>query len=173
MATCLALGQHGFDLGIIVIIPAPLRELNLRNRVKAHGVLGNRVGNALCVEHERIVSKVVDGVADLVVVDVVRDARLTAEHLDLLLCLEDFRAREETAGGNAVLDEGGVVGPAAELRGDVAPALRLVVLLEVGLNDVGARGAGDVEGGAVAIVDAELVVGAGNLMRSYVSIAKE
>lgn len=116
--------------------------------------------------------KVVNGVANLVVVDVVRDARLTTEQLNLLLGLEDLGASEEAAGGNAVLNEGSIVGAAAELGGDVAPALGLVKLLKVGLNDVGAGGAGDVEGGAVAVVDAELVVGAGNLLKkNHVSIS--
>lgn len=161
--------QHSLDLCIIATRPPPLCQLNLRDRVKTHGILGNRVGNAFGVEQERVVSKVVDRVADLVVVDVVRDARLATEHLDLLLRLEHLRACEEAAGGDAVLDEGGVVGAAAELGGDVAPALGLVVLLEVGLDDVGACGAGDVEGGAVAVVDSKLVVRAGDLLEGRMS----
>lgn len=170
MPSSLAPSQHGLDLGIIVVVPPPLRELNLRDRVEAEGVLGDRVGDALGVQKVRVVRKVVDGVANLVVVDVVRDTRLTAEQLNLLLRLEDLGASEETARGNAVLNEGGVVGAAAELGGDVAPALRLIELLKVGLDDVGAGGAGDVEGGAVAVVDAELIVGTGNLLKRAMSV---
>ena len=107
--------------------------------------------------------EVVDGVADLVVVNIISNARLAAEPLNLLLGLELLGAREEAARGDAVLDEAGVVGAAAELGGDELGVDAAEVVLEVGLDDVGAGRAGDVESVAVTVIDAKLVVGAGDL----------
>ena len=157
------------NLHRVALRPPPLRNVHLGQRVKAQSVLGDRVGDALGVEQERVGGEVVDGVAGLVVVDVVRDARLAAEPRGLLLRLEGLGAGEEAARGDAVVDEGAVVGAAAELRGNVLGPLRLVVVLKVGLEDVGASGAADVEGAAVAVVDAETVVGAGDLGKENVS----
>ena len=150
-----------------LLAPAPLRLVHSRKRVEAKRVLGNGVSDALRVEQIRVVSQVVDVVALLVVVDIVRDAHLATEELSLGLGLETLGTGEETAGGDAVLDESGVVGSAAELGGNVADAVVVVEVLEVLLDDVGAGGAGEVEGVAVAVVDAVDVVGAGDLLMKF------
>lgn len=132
------------------------------------GVASNRVGNGLGVDEESLLVEVVDVVANLVVVDIVSDTSLTTELLGLLLGLELLGASEETAGGNTVLDECGVVGAAAELGGDVAETLGLEEALKVLLDSVGTSRAGEVEGASITVVDTVDIVGAGNLV--FVSI---
>ena len=143
--------------------PATLLEVDGLERVEAQGVLGDRVGDALGVEQVSLVVEVVDVVARQVVVLVVRLAGLAAEQLCLLLRLDNLGAGKETAGGDAVLDEGGVVGAAAELGGYERGVVARVELLKLLLNLGRAGGAGQVECAAVAVVDAVDVVGAGNL----------
>lgn len=151
---------------------AALPDVDGLDVVEAQGVLGDRVGDAEGVDVVGIVVEVVDVVTNLVVVDVVGDTGLAAEELGLLVGLETLGTGEETAGGDAVLDEGGVVGAAAELGGDVVDAVAVVELLEVLLNDVGAGGTGQVEGVAITVVDAEHVVGRGDLETVSMDAAK-
>lgn len=156
--------QHLRAIGI----PPALLVIDGRQAIEAKRILGHRVGNGLRVEQEGVHGQVVDGVADLVVVDVVGDADLAAEQRGLLLRLGHLGAREEAARRDAVLDEGRVVGAAREFRGDRRAALGLVEVFKVLLDDVRAGGAGQVEGVAVAVVDAEDVVGAGDLWNELV-----
>lgn len=153
--------------------PAPLLHINRLQRLKAHSILGHRVGNRLAIKQERIIVQVLDIITNLMVVDIVGNTSFTAEELGFLLRLELLGAGEETTGGDAVFDEGGVVGAAAEFGGYVGGAFGLVELLEVGFEDVGAGGAGEVEGVAVAIVDAVDVVGAGDLVGSKLAWRSE
>jgi hypothetical protein len=144
-------------------IPSSSVVSNLGQALPGLGIASNRVSNGLGVDEESLLVEVVDIIANLVVVDVVSDTSLTAELLGLLLGLELLGAGEETAGGNAVLDEGGVVGAAAEFRGDVAKTLGLEEALKVLLDGVGSSGAGEVEGASVTVVDTVDIVRAGNL----------
>jgi hypothetical protein len=144
-------------------IPAALVEVDLGEALPAESISGNGVGNRLGVEQEGVEGEVVDRVAGLVVVLVVSDAGLATEERGLLLSLEDLSAREETTRGDAVLDESGVVGAARELGRDGGGVLGLEEVLEVLLDQVRADRAGQVEGIAIAVVDAVDVVGAGNL----------
>ena len=153
-----ALGEDG-----AVSRPSALGHVDLLDRVPADGVLGDRVGDGLGVEQVRLVVQVVDVVADQVVVDVVGDAGLAAEHDGLLGRLDLLGAREDTARGDAVLDEGGVVGAAAELGGDGVGVVGAVEVLKLLLDSTGARGTGQVESAAITVVDSVDVVGAGNL----------
>jgi hypothetical protein len=150
------------DLGVVGI-PSSGEVVDQGNALEALGVLGNRVGDGLGVDEESLLVEVVDGVAGLVVVDVVCDTGLAAELLGLLLGLELLGAGEETTGGNTVLDEGGVIRAAAELRGDRCETLGLEKALEVLLDGVRAGRAGEIEGITITVVDAVDVVGAGNL----------
>lgn len=145
-----------------VASPPSLVQVDGGEALPAGGILGDRMGNGLGVDEEGLPVEVVNSVADLVIVDVVRDTSLTAEELLLGLGLGDLSTGEETAGGDAVLDEAGVVGAARELGGDRGGALGLVEVLKVLLDDVGSGGAGEVVGGSITIVDAEDVVGGGD-----------
>ncbi|GJD00535.1 hypothetical protein ColKHC_09360 [Colletotrichum higginsianum] len=157
-------GELGGALEVLrrVGVPAALGERDGRDGLPAHRVQRDAVGDGLCVDEVGVVVEVVDVVADEVVVDVVGDAGLAAEERGLGLGLDALGAREEAAGRDAVLDEGGVVGAAVELGGHVAAALGLEELLKVLLDDVGARGAREVEGAAVAVVDGQDGVRAGD-----------
>lgn len=97
------------------------------------------------------------------VIDVVGDAGFAAKEGSFFLGLEDLGACEEAARGNAVLDEGCVVGAAAEFGRNVGDIPALVELLKVFLEDIGSIGADEVESRSVAVVDSVDVVGAGNL----------
>lgn len=107
--------------------------------------------------------EVVDSVARLVVVDVVGDTRFAAEPLSLLLGLELLGAGEEPTCRYTILDEGGVVGAAVELGGDMLGADALEVVFEVGLENVGAGRPGQVEGVPVSIINTQYVVWTGDL----------
>jgi hypothetical protein len=65
-------------------------------------------------------------------------AGLAAKHDCFLLCLEDFGAGEEAARGNAVFEEGGVVGAAAVDGRCVVELLAVEEGLKVLLDRVGA-----------------------------------
>lgn len=82
--------------------------------LEAESVFGHAVCNALCIEQVRVMSQVVDVVALLVVARIEWLSSLTAKELRFLGCLEYFGAGEEAAGGNAVFQEGGVVGAERE-----------------------------------------------------------
>ena len=140
--------------------PAPLstalaeRHVGPRDALERYGVLGNGVGNALGVEEEGIVGKVVNGITGLVIAGVKWGAGLSAEELSLLLSLEDLGTSEESSRGNTVLEESSVVGTKREEGGDVGKTTLLVELLVVPLDLVGASGTGEVERATVAVVDA-------------------
>lgn len=153
-----ALGEDG-----AVGRPPPLGQVDVLDAVPAEGVGGDGVGDGLGVEQVGVVVEVGDVVAGLVVVDVVGDTRLAAEEDGLLGRLDLLGAGEETARGDAVLDEGGVVGAAGELGRDGGLAGGAEEVLELLLDGLGAGGAGEVEGAAITVVDAVDVVGAGNL----------
>ena len=91
-------------------VPLPERGVGFRYAVPAHGVFCNRVGDTLGVEKVCLVVEVINGVALLVVAYIESDTSLATKQTCFLLGLKDFSAGEETAGGNAVLEEGGVVG---------------------------------------------------------------
>jgi hypothetical protein len=140
-------------------IPLPQRRIRPGDPLKAERILGHTIRNTLRIQQIRVFSKVVDIVTCLVIARVERRARLTAKHDGFLLRLEDLGAGEEAAGGDAVFEERGVVGAQGEEGGDVGKAAGFVEFFEILLDLVGARGAGEVEGVAVAIVDAQDVVG--------------
>lgn len=143
---------------------AALVEVDGREGVEADGILGDRVGNALGVEEEGIPGEVVDVVADEMVVGVESDTSLAAEEDSLLLGLEHLSTREDTTGGDTVLDESGIVGTTVESLGDGLVAVDLVEVLEVLLDDIGTGGADDAVGGSITIVGGVDVVGGGNLL---------
>ena len=139
-------------------VPLPERGVGFRYAVPAHAVFCNRVGNALGVEKVCLVVEVVDCVALLVVAHIESDASLTTEQTCFLLGLEDFSAGEETAGGNAVLEEGGIVGAESKQGGHVWLAVGLVELLKVLLDCVGTSRSGEVERTAISILNTQDVV---------------
>ena len=146
-----------------ITVPAALHEVDGGQGLERASILGDAVGDGLGVEEEGIPGDVVDVVAGLVVVDVVRDAGSATNGGSLLLGLDALGTGEDTARGDAVLDEGGVVRAAAELGGNGGDLGLLEELLKVLLDHVGALGAGEVEGAAITVVDAVDVVGGGNL----------
>lgn len=151
------------ELGLVGV-PSPGSLVDLGQGLEALGVLGDRVGDALGVEQVGLLVEVLDVVAGKMVVDVVGNTGLAAKELGLMLGLELLGTGEETSRGDAVLDESGVVGSAAELSGDRGLAVGLEELLKVLLEDIGASRASEVEGVSITVVDAIDVVGAGNLV---------
>lgn len=141
----------------------PLLEVDRRKSLPAHSVLGNQVGDALGVEEVSLEVEVVDVIADKVVVYVVCDTGLATENPLLLFGLELLCTSEDTTGGDAVLNEGSVIGAVGPDGGDVTLAVVLVELLEVGLDDIGASRAREVESTSIAVVDTVNVVRGGNL----------
>jgi sugar/nucleoside kinase (ribokinase family) len=105
-----------------------------------------------------------------VVVDIVGDANLATEQNSLLGGLELLSTSEETARGNTVLDEGGVVGATAELGGDGVGVVGAEEILKLLLDSTRAGGSSEVESTAITVVDSVDVVGAGNLFIGQVSI---
>lgn len=120
----------------IVGSPASVNVVGSAEGLPAESVLGDGVGDRLGVEKVGIVSEVVDIVALLVVVDVVSNTGFTAKELGLLLGLETLGTGKETTGGNAVLDEGSVIGATAELGGNRGNLVLLKELLKVLLDNV-------------------------------------
>lgn len=148
----------------LVGVPSSGSLVDLGQSLEALGVLGDRVGNALGVEEVGLSVEVGDVITGLVVVDIVGNTGLATEELGLLLGLELLGTGEETTRGNTVLDEGGVIRSAAELRGDIGLAVGLVELLKVLLKDVRASRASEVESVAITVVDTVDVVRTGNLV---------
>jgi hypothetical protein len=130
--------------------------------VEANSVLSNSRSNSLGVPLESVQSKVGDVVAGLVVVDIVRNANLTAKEFKLFLSLDDLSTSEETARSDAAVQETGVVAAAAEVRGDGVEAVGGEEVLEEDFGFGAAGGAGLVVGASVAVVDSEDVVGGGD-----------
>lgn len=142
---------------------ATLVKVDGWKRVEAEGILGHRIGNALGVEQESVPGDIVNGVADLVVVDIKSDTSDTAEESSLLLGLELLGTGEDTATGDTVLNESSVVRTAVESLRNGLVAISLVEVLEVFLNDIGTSGTDQTKGGSVAVVGRVDVVGAGDL----------
>lgn len=138
--------------------PPPQGSVTLGNALESQRVLGDRVRNGLRVGQEGLLVEVFDGVTSRVVVRVEGNARLAAEESSFLFRLEFLGAGEETAGGDAVLEEGGVVGAAAEDGGNVVELLAVEEVFEVLLDGVGPGRAREVEAAAVTVVDAQDVV---------------
>jgi hypothetical protein len=133
-----------------------------RQRVKRGGVRGDGVGDGAAVDQKGLEVEVVDRVTCPVVVLVKGGARGAPVQGSLCLGLDLLGAREQAARRDADVQEGPVVGAAVELGGLRGQALALKVLLEEGLCLGGSRGAAQVKGGPIAVVDGELVVGRGD-----------
>ena len=101
---------------------------------------------------ERRVAQVVDGVAGLVVARVVGDAGGAAVDRRLLSGLDALGAGEQATGGDAVVDEGEVVGASVELGRLGRQPLRGEVVEEHLLDSRRAVGPGGAEGRAVTVV---------------------
>lgn len=142
--------------------PLPQRRIRPRYALPAKRILRHGIRNTLRIQKIRIQRQVINIIALLVIARIKRLASLTTKQLCFLRGLEDLGASEQATGGDAVFEECGVVGTQGEEGGDVGEAAGLVEELEVALDGVGARGAGEVEGAAVAVVDAEDVVGRGD-----------
>ena len=97
------------------------------------------------------------------VILIIRNACLPAKQRHFLLCLDVLGAREQAASRNARVQERAIVTSPIERLGHILQA-RVVgeVILEQLLCLGGARGTGEVEAGAVAVVDAVVVIGGGN-----------
>ena len=93
--------------------------------------------NGLGALEESAQIQITDIVARAVVIDVVGDVGLSAEQGLFLGGLDALCAREETAGGDAGVGEGGVVGAAVEFFGDPVEA---GVVGEVLKGKTGGRG---------------------------------
>jgi len=144
--------------------PPPGDAVDTGERVKAVGVLGNGVSQSLGVEKEGVLGQVVDGITGTMVVDVVGHASLAIEELCLLLGHNALGTGKESARGDAVLNESGIVGTARELGGHRRNTLAGEEVLKVLLDDIGAGGALKTESIAVAVINAVDEVGARNLI---------
>ena len=153
---------------VLVCRDSPLRlgrhssAINRTQAVKANGVLRNSSSNSLGIPLESVQGQVGHVVAFQVVVDVVRDADLTAKELELLLRLDDFGTSEQTARSDSAVQETGVVAAAAEVRGDAVEVVGGEEVFEEALCFGAAGGAGLVVSAAVAVVDSQDVVGRGD-----------
>lgn len=130
-----------------------------RQRVERLGIRRDRVGDGPGVDQERLQVQVVHRVADAVVVLVVRHARRAAIQRRLRLRLDLLRPREQPARRDAHVQERPVVGAPAELGRLRRQLLAGEVSFEQRLRLGRSRGAAEVEGRPVAVVDAEEVVG--------------
>ena len=83
---------------------------------EAAGIGSSRVGNGTCHDDPGIVVEVVGGIAVLVVVDIVRHACSTAEHLKLLLRLDAFGSAGNTTSSDTSVEEWAVVGATIKLN---------------------------------------------------------
>ena len=139
------------------------RPLAWSNALERGSVGSHGVGNSLGVNLERIGVEVVDGIADLVVVDVVRDALLATEQSDLLSGLETFSSSVDTTSSNTSIEEGAIVAAAAEFDFDAGDLGNVgVVVREELLGLGGSLRTRLTKGAAVTVVHAESVVGASN-----------
>lgn len=102
------------------------------------------------------------------VVHVIGDASSTTEHLRLFRSLDALSTSEDAAGGDADGDESIVIRSPVKLGGDMCLSAILVVFLEEFLDLSAAGGAGEVEGGSVAVVDHVGVVGRGGHVKVQV-----
>ena len=119
--------------------------------------------NRLVILNKRLQVQIGHIIARLVVIAVIRHARLAAKQRLLFRRLNALGAREEPARGDAHVQEGSVIGAAAEFIGHIfEPGVVGEIILEELLRLRGAGGAREAEGGAVAVVDAVFVVGRGD-----------
>lgn len=141
----------------------PLRRALRRQGSKALRIRRHRMRNRLRILNERVHIQVRHIIPHGVIIHIERHARLPTKQRLLLGRLNVLGARKQAAGGNAHILERAIVTPPAELLGHPLQAgLIGEVILEELLRFGGARGAGEVEGRAVAVVNAVLVIGGGD-----------
>ena len=130
---------------------------------KAPSIRRHGMRNRLRILDERVKVQIRHVVPRPMIILIVRDARLPAKQGHLLRRLDTLGAREDAASRNARVQEWTIITSSIELLGHVLQA-RVIreVILEQFLCLGGAWGTGEVEAGAVAIVDAVLVIGGGN-----------
>lgn len=140
------------------------RGVPQRETVKPSAIESNSVRNSLGVDLKGLRVDVRRIVTSLVVVDIVRDASLTAEQSRLLLGLEHLGSGEQATSGDARSQKWTVVAAPGERSRDAVVSLRVEPGRERSLCLRRASWARLKVGelAAVAIVNAEDVVGAGN-----------
>lgn len=136
----------------------PRRALGRQTR-KALRIRGHRMRNRLRILDERVHVQIGHIIPSSVVIHIVRHARLAAKQRLLLRRLDALGACEESPSCNPRICERGIVAPSVErVRHPLQAGVVGEVILEQLFRFGGAWGAGDVEGGAIAVVDAVLVV---------------
>lgn len=119
--------------------------------------------NRLVILDERLQVQIGHIVARLVVIAVIRHARLTAKQRLFFRRLDALGAREEPAGRDPHVQERSIIGAAAEfIRHPFQSGVVGEIILEELLRLRGAGRAREAEGVAVAVVDAVFVVGRGD-----------
>ena len=150
------------SLPLLVPVESSSSGVNRSQAFEASSILGNGSSDGLGVPLESVPREVGDVVAREMVIDVVRDTSLAAEKLSLLLGLDDLSAGEETTRSNAEVEETSIVTAAAEVGRNRIEAILGEEVLKEKLGLAAAGGASLVESAAVAIVDAQDVVGRGD-----------
>ena len=131
--------------------------------LQANSIGSNSVGSSLGILNPSTDVAVLDGVSNLVVVDIVSDASLASEKSLLERSLELLGSGEESSDWDTVISESLVVGAGGEGGWDVSE-LRVVgeVILEELLDWAGSWRAGEVESASVSVVDGVDEVGGGD-----------
>ena len=150
------------SLPLLVPVESSSSSVDRSQALEASSVLGNCSSDGLGVPLESVPREVSDVVARAMVVDVVRNTGLAAEELSLLLGLDDFSTGEEATRGNTEVEETSIITATAEIRWHRVKTILSEEVLEESLRLRAAGGAGHVEGAAVAVVDAQDVVGRGD-----------
>lgn len=150
------------SLPLLVPVESSSSGVNRSQTLEASSVLGDGSSDGLSVPLESVPREVSDVVARAMVVNVVRNTSLAAEELSLLLGLDDFSTGEETTRGNTEVEETSIITATAEVRGHRVKTILSEEVLEESLSLRAAGGAGLVESAAVAVVDAQDVVGRGD-----------
>lgn len=136
--------------------PAVPRHGPLRRQTRETPRVRRRgMRDRLRILDERVHVQIRDRVPSLVIVFVVRLARRAPEKHLFLGRLEALGSGEKATGGDADVLERRVVAPPVELRRHrLQPGVIFEIILEQLLGRGRPRRAGEVEGGAVAVVDA-------------------
>ena len=140
-----------------------LRRCLRRQTRKAPPIRRHRMRNRLRILNKRVHIQIRYIVPRAMIILIIRNARLPTKQRHLLLSLDILCARKQPTSRDTRVQERTIVASAIERLGHILQA-RIVgeVILEQFLCLCGAGGTGEIEAGAVTVVDAVVVVGGGD-----------
>ena len=118
----------------------------------------------LCLEYTYLEVQVRKVITGLVIVHIIRHARLATEQGRFLLRLNTLGTSEQPTSSDSDVKESAIVAAPVKIRGREIQAASLEPVLEEVLSFRTAGWAGDVEAGAVAVVDSVVVVLFGSVL---------